>query len=54
VTNRPPHDIASAPIEAALSELRVDASRGLSQAEVAARLAAHGYNEVREERSPPS
>ena len=45
--------IVSAPPGQALAELGVDPSRGLSQAEVAARLEQHGHNEVLEKRAHP-
>lgn len=47
-------DSTAASLRDALDELRVDARRGLSRAEVAARLAAHGYNEVIEKKRHPA
>lgn len=46
--------LAAASPRDALVELRVDARRGLSRAEVAARRATYGYNEVVEEKRHPA
>ncbi len=46
-------DLASQPISRTLEELGVDPGRGLSEAEVAARLKQYGYNEVLERRAHP-